>query len=88
MEKICFVIRSIALLTALTACSGLNPEVIAKDVELLEEINEDILEVMESKHIDNPPLKKRLSLHKNPRMHDKVINLNYEVSQRSSMSLA
>lgn len=86
MEKVCFTIRLFALTMAFTACSGLNQEVVAKDVELLEEINEDVVEFMHSEPVDKKPkTKKRLMKH--PRMQDKVINLNYGVSKRSSVAL-
>jgi hypothetical protein len=56
MEKICFFIRSISLIMGLTACSGLNQEVIQQDVELFEEINDDIQKIMNSRPVDsNPP---------------------------------
>lgn len=88
MEKVCFAFRLIALTMALTACSGLNQEEIAKDVELLEDISEDVAEFMYTEPVDkNPTTKKRL-MKKNPRMHDRVINLNYDVSQRPFLSLA
>ena len=86
MEKVCFAIRLIAVTMGLTACSGINPEVVAKDVELLEEVAEDVVEYMQPDTKDAPPVKKKKRRF-HPRMNDKLINLNYEVSQRSSLSL-
>lgn len=86
MDKVYFAIRLIALTMGLAACSGLNQESIAQDVELLEEISEDVVEFMHSEPVEPKPVKDRLL--KNPRMHDKVINLNYEVGKKSSVCLA
>jgi hypothetical protein len=86
MEKFCFIVRVIALTMGLAACTGLNKEVLDKDVELLEEVNDDTIQLIQSKPIDPKPKKQRI-LQRNRNLNDKVINLNYEVSQRVSCSL-
>lgn len=56
MENFCFAIRLIAFTMAFTACSGLNQEAVSKDVELLEEINDDFQQILKSRPIEsNPP---------------------------------
>lgn len=74
MEKLCFVVRIIALTMAFTACSGLNQETVSKDVELLEEINDDFQQIMKSRPIEsNPP---------------DIINSRFDVCRKSWLFLA
>jgi len=76
MEKFCFFIRSITLAMGLTACSGLNQEVISQDIELLEEINEDIQEILRSGTIEPEPIQEIIK------------SLNFGASQKPLQLLA
>lgn len=42
-----FFLRTIALTVALTACSSVNEAVVFKDIQLIEEVTEDIIEISE-----------------------------------------
>ena len=53
-----FFLRTIALTTALTACSSFNEEAVYKDIKLLEEVTEDVIELSENEE-STPPVKKQ-----------------------------